>query len=34
MDSTTITLSKDILKACGRLPKMGKKKGGIKAHIR
>jgi hypothetical protein len=32
MDSTTITLFKDILKGCGRLPKEGKKKGGIKAH--
>lgn len=32
MDSTTITLFKDILKGCGRLPKEGRKKGGIKAH--
>jgi hypothetical protein len=32
MDSTTITLFKDILKGCGRLPKEGKRKGGIKAH--
>ena len=32
MDSTTITLFKDILKGCGRNPKDGKKKGGIKAH--
>ena len=32
MDSTTITLFKDILKGCGRQPKEGKKKGGIKAH--
>jgi hypothetical protein len=32
MDSTTITLFKDILKGCGRNPKEGKKKGGIKAH--
>jgi hypothetical protein len=32
MDSTTITLFKDILKGCGRLSKEGKKKGGIKAH--
>jgi hypothetical protein len=32
MNSTTITLFKDILKGCGRLPKEGKKKGGIKAH--
>jgi hypothetical protein len=32
MDSTTVTLFKDILRGCGRLPKEGKKKGGIKAH--
>jgi hypothetical protein len=32
MDSTTITLFKAILKGCGRQPKEGKKKGGIKAH--
>ena len=32
MDSTTISLFKDILKGCGRLPKDGRKKGGIKAH--
>jgi hypothetical protein len=32
MDSTTITLFKDILKGSGRNPKEGKKKGGIKAH--
>ncbi|NDV96933.1 IS4 family transposase [Dysgonomonas sp. 521] len=32
MDSTTISLFKDILKGCGRLSKEGKKKGGIKAH--
>lgn len=32
MDSTTITLFKDILKGVGRNPKQGKKKGGIKAH--
>jgi len=32
MDSTTITLFKEILKGCGRLSKEGKKKGGIKAH--
>jgi hypothetical protein len=32
MDSTTITLFKDILKGCGRNPKEGRKKGGIKAH--
>ena len=35
MDSTTITLFKDILKGVvGRNPKEGKKKGGIKAHTR
>jgi hypothetical protein len=32
MDSTTITLFKDILKGAGRNPLQGKKKGGIKAH--
>ena len=32
MDSTTITLFKEILKGAGRKPKEGKKKGGIKAH--
>ena len=32
MDSTTITLFKEILKGVGRNPKQGKKKGGIKAH--
>jgi Domain of unknown function (DUF4372)/Transposase DDE domain len=32
MDSTTISLFKDILKGVGRNPKGGKKKGGIKAH--
>jgi len=32
MDSSTITLFKDILKGVGRNPKEGKKKGGIKAH--
>ena len=32
MDSTTITLFKDILKGVGRNPKEGKKKNGIKAH--
>jgi hypothetical protein len=32
MDSTTITLFKEILKGCGRLPVEGKRKGGIKAH--
>ena len=32
MDSTTITLFKEILKGAGRKPLSGKKKGGIKAH--
>jgi hypothetical protein len=32
MDSTTITLFKEILKGVGRKPGNGKKKGGIKAH--
>jgi hypothetical protein len=32
MDSTTITLFKDILKGTGLNPKEGKKKGRIKAH--
>jgi hypothetical protein len=32
MDSTTISLFKDILKGVGRNPKDGKRKGGIKAH--
>ncbi len=32
MDSTTISLFKDILHGVGRNPKEGKKKGGIKAH--
>jgi Transposase DDE domain/Domain of unknown function (DUF4372) len=32
IDSTTISLFKDILKATGRIPKDGKHKGGIKAH--
>jgi hypothetical protein len=32
MDSTTISLFKDILKGVGRNPKEGKKKGGKKAH--
>jgi len=32
MDSTTITLFKEILKGVGRDPENGKKKGGIKAH--
>lgn len=30
-DSTTITLFKEVFKACGRLPENGRKKGGIKA---
>jgi hypothetical protein len=32
MDSSTITLFKDILKGCGRLSKEGRRKGGINAH--
>jgi len=32
IDSTTISLFKDILKCVGRNPKNGKKKGGIKVH--
>lgn len=32
MDSTTISLFRDILRGVGRNPKEGKKKGGIKAH--
>ena len=32
MDSSTISLFKDILKGVGRNPKNGKKKGGINAH--
>ena len=32
MDSSTISLFKDILKGVGRNPKNGRKKGGIKAH--
>lgn len=32
MDSTTITLFKQILKGAGRNPKRGKKKGGMKVH--
>lgn len=32
MDSSTLTLFKDILRGVGRNPKEGKKKGGIKAH--
>jgi hypothetical protein len=33
IDSTTITLFRDILKAAGRPPKNGKKKGGVKVHM-
>lgn len=33
IDSSTITLFKDILKAAGRPPKNGKKKGGVKVHM-
>ncbi|MFB6306782.1 MAG: transposase, partial [Flavobacteriales bacterium] len=33
VDSTTITLFKDILKACGRTPANGKRKGGVKIHV-
>ena len=33
VDSTTISLFKDILKAAGRNPADGKRKGGIKAHV-
>ncbi|MFB6306779.1 MAG: IS4 family transposase [Flavobacteriales bacterium] len=33
VDSTTITLFKDILKACGRTPGNGKRKGGVKIHV-
>jgi len=32
VDSTTISLFKDILKCVGRTPKNGKRKGGIKVH--
>lgn len=32
IDSTTITLFSNILKSAGRIPKSGKKKGGIKVH--
>jgi len=32
MDSSTLSLFKDILKGVGRNPKQGRKKGGIKAH--
>ena len=30
-DSTTVTLFKEVFKACGRLPKDGRRKGGLKA---
>ena len=33
VDSTTITLFKEILKACGRTPANGKRKGGVKIHV-
>lgn len=33
VDSTTITLFKNILKACGRTPANGKRKGGVKIHV-
>jgi len=33
IDSTTITLFKEILKAAGRTPANGKRKGGVKVHI-
>ena len=33
VDSTTITLFKDIMKACGRVPANGKRKGGVKIHV-
>ena len=33
VDSTTISLFKDILKAVGRTPADGRRKGGIKAHV-
>jgi|GEM_PF-2999067 len=32
VDSTTITLFKEIMKACGRTPANGKRKGGLKVH--
>lgn len=32
VDSTTITLFKEIMKACGRTPANGKRKGGVKVH--
>ena len=33
VDSTTITLFKQIMKACGRKPANGKRKGGVKIHV-
>lgn len=33
MDSTTIKLFSDILKGAGSIPKNGKRKGGVKAHV-
>ena len=33
IDSTTISLFQEILKAAGRSPKNGKRKGGVKAHV-
>lgn len=33
IDSTTITLFKDVMKACGRTPANGRKKGGVKVHV-
>ena len=33
VDSTTITLFKEILKACGCTPANGKRKGGVKIHV-
>lgn len=33
-DSTVITLFKDIFKACGRLPKDGRRKGGLKSFVK
>lgn len=33
LDATTITLFKEIMKACGRTPANGKRKGGVKIHV-
>jgi hypothetical protein len=33
VDSTTVSLFKDVLKAVGRTPASGRRKGGIKAHV-